>query len=139
MNIRNIIENFRHAHKDLNERLDILKMHLNDEERLWDEYAKLDDTFFLNDKIINFLGDSLQQINHKEHLALYTLQDIKHLYMVLVEYYPDNIQYQEDLIAFVYNVLDDEEEALILIDKAERRMESVRRYFVKLRGEMDNK
>jgi hypothetical protein len=85
------------------------------------------------------LCDSLQQVNQKEHLAFSDLHDIKHIYTLLAEYYPDNIQYQEDLISFVYNVLDDEDEALLLIEKIERRMENSRKYLAKIRKEIKSK
>lgn len=139
MNIKNIVENFVQTQKDLNDRIIHLKRYFADEEKLWIEYEKLDDSFFLTDKAISFLCDSLQQVNQKEHLKLFDLQDLKRIYTLLAENYPDNIQYQEDLIAFVYNVLDDEDEALLLIDKAERRMESTRKYLWKIKKELKSK
>jgi len=139
MNIKSIVENFEQAQNDLNNKLNHLKRYFADEEKLWIEYEKLDDAFFLNDKAMSFLCDSLQQVDQKDHLALNDLQDIKYLYKLLAEYYPYNIQYQEDLIAFVYNVLDDEAEALLLIDKTERRIESARKYLGKIRKEIKNK
>jgi hypothetical protein len=139
MDVKNIIKNFEQVQNDQNNKLNHLKKYFADEEKLWVEFEKIDDTFFLNDKAISFLCDSLQLVDQKDRLALNDLQDIKHIYKLLVEYYPDNIQYQEDLIAFVYNVMDDEAETLLLIDKAEQRSESTRKYLEEIRSEIKSK
>lgn len=81
----------------------------------------------------------MQQADQKDHLALFNLQDVKYIYKLLAESYPDNIQYQEDFIAFVYNVLDDESEALSLINKTEQRMDIAHRYFEKVKEEIKNR
>lgn len=85
---------------------------------------------------MSFLSDSLQLVNKKDHLALADLQEIKFIYQLLADFNPDNIQYQEDLIAFVYNVLDDEVEALLLIEKAESRLEAALKSFAEIRREI---
>jgi hypothetical protein len=139
MNIKKIIDGFEQSQNDLNNKLSHLKICIDDEEKLWAEYEKLDRLFFLNDKALSFLGDSLQLVNKKDHLALVDLQEIKFIYQLLADFYPDNIQYQEDLIAFVYNVLDDEVEALLLIEKAERRLEVVLNSFAEIRREIKHK
>lgn len=139
MNIKKIIDGFEQSQNDLNNKLSHLKSCIDDEEKLWAEYEKLDRLFFLNDKALSFLGDSLQLVNKKDHLALVDLQEIKFIYQLLADFYPDNIQYQEDLIAFVYNVLDDEVEALLLIEKAERRLEVALNSFAEIRREIKHK
>jgi hypothetical protein len=45
------------------------------------------------------------------------------MYRLLVEYYPENLQYKIDLINFVYAVLDDESEALSLIIEMQQQLQ----------------
>ena len=139
MNIKNVLKAYSLSEENLNKNLICLKSFFADEEKLWFEFQKLDNTFLLDNRVIALLADSLQMADQNDHLKLATLQDIKCIYQLLAESYPDNIQYQENLIAFVYNVLDDEIEALLLIDKVEQRIESTRKYFSEIKKEINNK
>lgn len=138
MNIKDVVKKFELTQNDLNIKLTELKHYFTDEKRLWAEYEKLDEAFFLNDKVMSFLADSLQQVDQQEHLDLCDLQDIKKIYRLLVDYYPDNIQYREDLIEFVYNVLDDENEALLLIEETERRIDNLRTNLGRIKSDILN-
>ncbi len=139
MNIKSIIENFEQHQKTLENKLNYLRSFFLQETRLWKEYDKMEEIFFLNDKAINFLGDTLQKVDDENILLLFSLNDVKKIYELLVEYYPDNIQYQQDLISFVYNVLDDEDEVKTLIDNAEKRISKAHKYFVSISDEIENR
>lgn len=139
LNIKNIVKDFQQAEKEMFNNIIRLKSVFADEEKLWIEIQKLDNSILIDHRVIALLSDSLQMIDNKEHLKVADLQDIKHIYQLLVEYYPDNIQYQEDLVAFVYNVLDDEAETLLLIEKFERKVEITQKYFNKIKKEVRNK
>jgi hypothetical protein len=139
MNIKKVVLDFEQAHMDLQTKLNNLRSHLTNEDKLWSEYEKLDDSYLLNPQVINFLCTGLQLADQKKHYELCNLNDLKYMYELLVKYYPDNIQYQEDLIAFVYNVLDDEIEALLLIDKLELKIQSTLDYLSRVKIEINDK
>jgi len=139
LNIKKILKDFQQAEKEMFNNIVRLKSFIADEERLWIEIQKLEYSVLIDHRVIALLSDSLQLINNKELLKLADLQDIKHIHQLLVAYYPDNIQYQEDLVAFVYNVLDDEAEALLLIGKFERQVKITQNYFNKIKKEVRNR
>lgn len=118
MDIKHIISTFIKAQHDIEERIEDLKPLYQDETRLWSKLETLGLPILINERIISFLADSLQLVDNEARLELFDLQDIKSIYLLLVQYYPNNIQYQLDLISFVYNVLDEENEALELVTNA---------------------
>ncbi|MES2453995.1 MAG: hypothetical protein V4594_00565 [Bacteroidota bacterium] len=138
MDIKKVIAQFEQNQDDLTKKLDHLKRHIDDEEGLVLEFEKIDEGFFQNDKALSFLADVLHFVDREERLSSYDLTDIKTIYKLLVKYYPDNIQYQEDLIAFVYNVMDEKVETIALIDEAEQRIESKLKFLRQLRSEIEN-
>ena len=77
----------------------------------------MDHKFFLNERIMDLFADSLRMVNDEALLDTYELEDVEEIYEILVGLYPDNLQYQEDLISFVYNILDDEDRTILLIEK----------------------
>ena len=137
--IKNVIKEFKQAEKEVSDNIVRIKSFLSVEDKFWNEISKLDDSILIDHRMIALLGDSLQLIDNKDRLKLVDLQDIKHIYQLLVDHYPDNIQYQEDLVAFVYNVLDDEAEALLLIEKFEQRVAITRTYFNEIKREVGKK
>lgn len=137
--IKNVIKEFKQAEKEVSDNIVRIKSFLSEEEKFWNEIPKLDNSILIDHRMIALLGDSLQLIDNKDRLKLVDLQDRKQIYQLVVDHYPDNIQYQEDLVAFVYNVLDDEAEALLLIEKFERRVEITRTYFNEMKREAGKK
>ena len=122
MNIKNVIICFEKYEINLATKISVLKGLFSEGKLLWQEFGKLGENFFLNDKVMNFLADSLQNVNDEELLQSFDLNDIKQIYELLVVHYPYNIQYHEDLISFVYHVLGQEEEALLLTQKAQQML-----------------
>jgi hypothetical protein len=122
MDVKDFIVRFENNEKDLLSKIKSLKEMISNEKELWNVFGQLNNNFFLNDKAINFFADCLQTANDEDLLLTYSLDDIKRIYELLVYYNPSNMQYHEDLISFVYNVLDDEEEALLLANNAEKML-----------------
>lgn len=77
---------------------------------------------------MNLFADSLRMVNDEALLDTYELEDVEEIYEILVGLYPDNLQYQEDLISFVYNILDDEDRTILLIEKVMIRIDHKRNY-----------
>ena len=115
MDYKAIIKNFEINQDYIEEQINALKAKYPDEEKLWEDFDRLGSDFFLNNRTINFLADSLQIVNNNRRIKQFELQDIKYIYKLLVRFYPNDVQYHTDLISFVYNVLDDEREAKVLI------------------------
>src|SRR5437879_10485042 len=118
MDIKAVIKTFDKSQNDLNEKINLLKSLYQNEEGLWKQLEALNSNMLINERVMNFLADSMQVVNNEKRLELFDLLDIKYIYQLLVQYYPDNLQYHIDLISFIYNVLDDEKEALKLINEA---------------------
>ncbi len=135
MNITSIIDSFEKNQKHIDEQLQYLRKLLSKENTL-NNYKKIDQSLFTNDKVINFFADNLQLSDSDADVRFCELEDILKIYELLVKYYPDNIQYQEDLIAFVYNVMDDENKAKQLITEAMNRIDSKRNYFKTILSEI---
>ncbi|PJJ80153.1 hypothetical protein [Mucilaginibacter auburnensis] len=131
MDIKYIIETFRKAHESIEETIENIKPLYSDEQQLWPQLEKLSVPVLIHEKLINFLADSMQMVNDEERFKSFDLEDIKTIYQLLVEYYPNNIQYRLDLIGFVYNVLDNEKEASALANEAVKMMDTKRTEFVR--------
>jgi hypothetical protein len=123
MDIKILIEKFLEKHSKLRDEMTTLKKSFEDENEFWGLLDKKKDAFFYNDNAFDLLADSLQLVNNKQRLEAYDLKDIEKMSRLLVEYYPDNLQYKIDLINFVYAVLDDESEALNLITEVQQQLQ----------------
>lgn len=126
MDIKRIIQTFSKAQHDIEETISHLKPVYQNEIQLWSKLENLSIPVLINERIISFLADSMQLVANEQHLELFDLHDIKSIYQLLVKYYPYNIQYQLDLIFFVYNVLDEETEALELVNNAVKLIDQKR-------------
>jgi len=136
MNIQGIIENFKNNQSEIDEKVIILKSIYKNEEQLWNALEVIDPGIIISERVMNLLADSLQMVDDKKRVELFDLNDIKNIYQVLVQYYPNNIQYQIDLISFVYNVLDDEREAKNLINQTMKIIEDNRKCLLNFLEEM---
>ncbi|PWG78082.1 hypothetical protein [Pararcticibacter amylolyticus] len=139
MDIRHIIETFAKSQTDIDNTIVSLRASFQKEERLWAQLELLDSKIFANERVIGFLADFLQMVNDESRLKLFSLQDIEKIYRLLVQYYPDNLQYRLDLISFVHNVLDNEKFALELIEETikliDQRRASLQDFLEELKGE----
>lgn len=115
MDIQEIIETFTNSQTHIDNIISSLRSSFLEEDKLWEQLEALESNAFENEKIVSFLADFLQMIDDESRLSLFSLQDIEKIYRLLVLYHPDNLQYRLDHIAFVHNVLDNEEHASDLI------------------------
>lgn len=96
-------------------------------------------TFKNHPELLNLLADALQMIDDDELIAQYSLQDLATLYQSNIKSVPNNPAYYEDLGAFLYAVLDENEEAKIVLQegiiKAKASLERLEKLLVEIEEE----
>jgi hypothetical protein len=118
MNIDIILKKFIQYNDDVDKNILLLKSSFEKSNDFWLKIDSMNLNILSNEKIMSIVADGLQMIDDQDQLMSFSLEDIKSIYQLLVKYYPDNIQYQIDLIAYIHNVLDDTDESKRLVAKA---------------------
>jgi hypothetical protein len=126
MDVKAVIKNFSESQISVEETIVRLKNLFLKEDELWKSLANVSPLILTNERVMNFFADNLQMINNQERIEQFDLQDIKSIYQILIQYNPDNLQYQIDLIEFVYAVLNDEHETMKLIENVMNLMDEKR-------------
>jgi hypothetical protein len=118
MNIDIILKKFIQYNDDVDKNILLLKSSFEKSNDFWLKIDSMNLNILSNEKIMSIVADGLQMIDDQDQLMSFSLEDIKSIYQLLVKYYPDNIQYQIDLIEYIHNVLDDTDESKRLVAKA---------------------